>query len=140
MKSVLFTLLIFSLAGSLHGQRPVWPYNDPERDTRVWVSRGSGNAYLGEAAARKVLLHQEPPCYPAGVLAHGLAGVVRLSVNVDANGDVEQVGMLSGGRLFYKAAADAVRRWQFGPFRWNGRPTPFRRRITVRFPASTPDG
>lgn len=63
-----------------------------------------------------------------------ISGMVVLSVIVDKDGDVEDVRVLSGRRLFAGAAADAVRQWKFSPIMTKGKPTRVNVYLNNEFP------
>ena len=50
------------------------------------------------------------------------AGVVRVEVTVNENGEVAEVEKTSGPTLLQTAAKDAIRKWKFKPFTRDGQP------------------
>lgn len=75
------------------------------------------------------------PEYPAAALRQGLEGLVRLDLEIGADGRVGRVTLVqsSGHSVLDRAAAEAVQRWRFAPARRGGEPIPSRLLVPVRF-------
>lgn len=58
--------------------------------------------------------------YPPQARAAGAHGTVVLEALIGEDGSVRDVKVISGPPLLRQAAADAVRRWKYRPFRLNG--------------------
>jgi protein TonB len=67
------------------------------------------------AADARVVKSRIPPVYPAIAQRMRITGVVKLSVTVNAEGNVTDVKMISGNRALSEAADEAVRKWRFEP-------------------------
>ncbi len=65
---------------------------------------------------------QAQPSYPPAARSMRAAGVVRVEVLVDENGDVAEVRNASGNSLLQAAARDAIVKWKFRPFMRDGQP------------------
>lgn len=65
----------------------------------------------------------DPPPYPRAARRRGQEGVVLVRARVDESGDVEQIRIMrsSGVAVLDEAAQQAVRGWEFEPYRRNGR-------------------
>jgi protein TonB len=50
------------------------------------------------------------------------AGVVRVDIVVDEEGNVAEIKRLQGHTLLQNAARDAIKKWKFKPFTRDGRP------------------
>jgi len=81
------------------------------------------------------LLRKVQPVYPAEALAQHLEGSVVLQATVAEDGKVEDVTVLRGDPLLARAASDAVRQWQYEPFRADGKPIQKQTEITIDFKA-----
>lgn len=81
----------------------------------------------------KKLAHRVEPVYPERAKRQQLEGTVRLRVAVDAEGNVEDVRVLSGSSLFARAAADAVRQWRYEPTLVEGKAVPVTGEVTMTF-------
>ncbi len=70
------------------------------------------------------VLYSPVPVYPAAAAASHVQGEVKLSADVDRNGNVASVRVISGPPLLRDAAVDAVQRWRYRPYLSSGRPIP----------------
>ncbi len=77
---------------------------------------------LGAMASN--LLYSPVPAYPAAASALHVQGEVKLSADVDRDGKVASVRVISGPPLLRDAALDAVQRWRYRPYRSSGGPIP----------------
>jgi len=73
------------------------------------------------------------PVYPAQALAQHLEGSVVLQATVAEDGKVQNVSALRGDPLLARAAVDAVKQWQYDPFREDGKPIQKQTEITIDF-------
>lgn len=77
------------------------------------------------------LLKRFEPVYPGR--ATGLNGEVVLKAIIDKDGKVSRVQVVRGNAILAQAAAVAVRRWRYEPFRLNGVPIEMENTIVVNF-------
>jgi TonB family protein len=77
---------------------------------------------LGAMASN--LLYSPVPAYPAAASASHVQGEVKLSAEVDRDGKVTSIRVISGPPLLRDAALDAVQRWRYRPYRSSGGPIP----------------
>jgi TonB family protein len=70
------------------------------------------------------LLYSPVPAYPAAASASHVQGEVKLSADVDRDGKVASVRVISGPPLLRDAALDAVQRWRYRPYLSSGGPIP----------------
>ena len=63
---------------------------------------------------RKVITRVEPK-YPATLERLYIGGVVRLQVDISANGTVEGAQLIGGNPILGQAAIAAVKQWKFAP-------------------------
>ncbi|UFU11996.1 energy transducer TonB (plasmid) [Ideonella dechloratans] len=82
------------------------------------------------------------PPYPEAAREDGLEGLVRLAVEVDAQGRVSAVrwDARSGVMLLDIAARDAVRLWRFEPARQDGQAVASTVRVALQFRLDAPVG
>jgi len=80
----------------------------------------SGPMEVGSLLAFAV--KQQAPIYPPAARNMRAAGVVRVDVTVNENGEVAEVQKTSGPTLLQTAAKDAIRKWKFKPFTRDGQP------------------
>ncbi len=89
--------------------------------------------WLAPELAERRLRSRVEPIYPAEALAAHRAGDVVLEIVVGEDGSVVTMRVVSGDPLLTSAALDAVRHWQYEPYRPNQHPTPFQTDVTLRF-------
>lgn len=58
---------------------------------------------------------QVQPVYPPAARSTRTAGVVRVELLIDENGEIEQIRSVTGPTLLQESAKDAVRKWKFRP-------------------------
>jgi TonB family protein len=68
------------------------------------------------------LVYSPLPAYPAAASASHVQGEVKLSADVDRDGKVAAVRVISGPPLLRAAALDAVQRWRYRPYASPGGP------------------
>jgi protein TonB len=75
-----------------------------------------------QAATSPVPISQAPPRYPQRAMRRGEEGLVRVKVEVGADGEPTSVTVdtSSQSRELDRAALDAVRRWRFRPAQQDG--------------------
>ncbi|MCU1320835.1 MAG: TonB family protein [Acidobacteriaceae bacterium] len=77
---------------------------------------------LGTMAAN--IMYSPLPAYPAAASASHVQGEVKVRAEVDRNGSVASVRVISGPPLLRDAALDAVQRWRYRPYMSLGEPIP----------------
>jgi TonB family protein len=73
---------------------------------------------LIEKATKKV-----NPSYPQTAKVARIAGVVKVYLEIDENGEVKTVQRADGPEILRRAAMDAAKRWKFSPMVINGQPS-----------------
>lgn len=73
------------------------------------------------------------PVYPELAKELHVEGVVKLLLQVAADGKVGQVQVLGGPKLLVPAAVAAVRQWRYQPSLLDGKPTEAEKQIDVQF-------
>lgn len=74
------------------------------------------------------------PDYPPLAKAAHIARIVRASIEIDEDGDVRNVRLISGHPMLAPAALDAIRKWKYRPFDIDGKPTAVRTEVQVSIP------
>lgn len=80
------------------------------------------NEPLQAGALNGYAVTNPPPVYPAAARQLRAAGVVRVDIVVDEEGNVAEIKRLQGHTLLQNAARDAIKKWKFKPFTRDGRP------------------
>jgi TonB family protein len=71
--------------------------------------------------------------YPEVPRRMGIEGLVVIDCVIGADGRVRDARTISGNPLFYQAALEAVRQWEYSPPRLNGQPVSVLLSVTLRF-------
>jgi TonB family protein len=91
------------------------------RRARVWLMQAAALALVAVlsmpagAVDERAVKSRVAPTYPEVAKRMRITGEVRLSVTVDAEGNVTDVKEVSGNHMLSVAAEAAVRRWKFEP-------------------------
>jgi TonB family protein len=80
-----------------------------------------------------LLEHKVDPEYPAGAKEKHVEGAVLLNVDIDDEGNVGRVELVSGHPMLAPAAMDAVLEWKYRPFVLNGAAVPVETTVEVKF-------
>jgi len=80
-----------------------------------------------------LLNHKVDPEYPADAKEKHIEGTVVLNVDVDSEGDVARVELVSGHPMLAPAAMDAVLQWKYRPFVLNGEAVAVETTVQVKF-------
>ena len=92
--------------------------------TRVRVSSG---------VSQRLLVSKVAPEYPEDARYQRIQGVVLLHVNIDREGNVYNVELISGHPLLAPAAIEAVRQWKYRPYLLNGNAIEVDTQVQVNF-------
>jgi TonB family protein len=82
------------------------------------------------------LVKQVRPTYPAEALARGIKGPVVLQVIIDKQGKPHDIKVKKGDPVLAKAAVEAVRQWEYKPYKLNGEAVEVETMVTVNFEPS----
>jgi TonB family protein len=85
------------------------------------------------------LLEKVDPVYPPIAKTARIQGSVVLAVEIDKEGAVTSVQVVSGHPMLATAATDAVKQWRYRPYILNGEPVAVRTEVTVNFQLGAPD-
>jgi protein TonB len=131
-------LVVYDQGKVVFRMNPASP-KTPAGPTALADAAGSETArvWLAPDLAESHLRQRSEPQYPTDALAAHSTGDVVLEVLVGADGSVASTRPMSGDPLLAAAAADAVRKWRYEPYRVQGRPAEFQTEVTLKF--SLPD-
>ena len=101
--------------------------------TAAWASQGAAPPAAGSQQVQ--VRNMSAPAYPSGAFEQGQTGVVTVQVDVDAQGQVRDVRVVSATNpgIFEEATLAAARQWTFEPAMKDGRPVPAAVRVPVTF-------
>jgi len=111
--------------GGARGGAPLPPPPPPAPGSAVRV---------GKNIAAANLITRVPPVYPAKAKEAQIQGVVDLEANINKEGQVVSLTVLTGHELLTQAAIDAVQQWVYRPVLLNGQPVDIVTVISVNFP------
>jgi TonB family protein len=80
-----------------------------------------------------MLDHKVDPEYPADAKEKHVEGTVVLNVDIDSEGEVARVELVSGHPMLAPAAMDAVLQWKYRPFTLNGEAVAVETTAQVKF-------
>jgi TonB family protein len=78
-------------------------------------------------------LRKVPPIYPPLAQQAQIQGEVRLDVEIDKQGRVSEVKVISGHPLLIQAAIESVKQWEWSPTLLNGQPVEVVTEVSVLF-------
>jgi TonB family protein len=79
------------------------------------------------------ILSRVPPVYPPLARKESVSGDVVIRVQVEADGSVSSMKVISGHALLRQAAMDALRTWKYQPAMLDGKPVAMQTTVTVQF-------
>ena len=88
---------------------------------------------VGGHAVPPRLLKSALPEYPVLARQRHIEGDVVVQADIDANGNVKSVKVISGSELLRDAAVNAVRQFKYSPAQLDGSPTNSQVLVTVKF-------
>jgi len=97
-----------------------------------------GYVFTGGQPAEVKLVKKVPPHYPADARARGIQGTVEFLAMIDAAGEIEELGFLSGPLALYPESRNTVRQRKYQITQRNGRPTPVMTNVTLHFTLGQP--
>jgi TonB family protein len=111
------------IIGGVLSSKPISRSNS-DLPQRVRVSQGVSTG---------LLITRVQPQYPDDAREAHIQGAVVLKALIDANGNVEDLTLVSGHPLLAPAALEAVKQWKYRPYSLNGQPVKVETQITVNF-------
>ncbi|HUO16332.1 MAG TPA: energy transducer TonB [Verrucomicrobiae bacterium] len=80
-----------------------------------------------------LLIRQIAPVYPPSARRDHIEGKVILQVDIDKEGRIENLTLLSGPKVLAAAAIGAVQQWRYKPYLLGGEPVRVRTQVEVNF-------
>jgi len=114
-------------AGVIGGAASSQPPPKVATPARVRISSG---------VAVGLLIKKVPPQYPDDAKQARIQGQVVLQAEIDKNGDIENLTLISGHPALAPAAVEAVKQWKYKPYLLNGEPMKVETQIIVNFTLS----
>lgn len=86
--------------------------------------------------AKQNLITSVQPDYPPLAKAAHIAGIIKVEIAIDANGNVSVLKLISGHPMLAPAALEAIRKWKYKPFQVNSQPAAVKTEIQISIPAT----
>ncbi len=113
--------------------RPIpFQWATPDTSLRLLRTADSSGTLSSELSGRAPEIYQTP-AYPPVALQSEIDGSVVVLANIDKDGAVSGLNLLSGNSVLAAAVMDAVRHWRYKPYVENGKPVAGDIRIKVTF-------
>jgi protein TonB len=97
----------------------------------------TGESVQMSTDTRQALTRPVRPAYPLLARQMKVQGAVILLVDIDKDGSIQALQILSGPAILADAAREAVKQWRFKPYLQNGVPIETQAKVTVDFMIST---
>ncbi|MBI3477000.1 MAG: energy transducer TonB [Acidobacteria bacterium] len=115
------------IVGGMISSTPGTPSTSGGPPLRVRVTQGVSTG---------LLIYKVQPQYPEVARNAGIQGQVVLQAEIDKNGDMREVHLVSGDPLLAPAALEAVRQWKYRPYLLDGQPVAVDTQVIVNFALS----
>jgi protein TonB len=86
---------------------------------------------IAPGVAEKLLLHKAPLACPHVDMAARVTATVVVAFEIDKNGNVPYAKVISGPQMLRKALLDAVRKYKYKPYIFNGKPVEVETTVSV---------
>jgi len=95
------------------------------------------HAILPESYLRQTVRNPVMPIFPDEAIKKNISGLIRVRIEISSRGEVLRIKVKPGtNRILAQAVVDAVKEWQFHPFRGSEGDTPSIGRLSFSFALS----
>jgi TonB family protein len=94
---------------------------------------GAKGVRVSQSVMQSFLVKKVQPEYPADAKGQHIQGVVLLNVNIDKEGNVSNIQLISGHPALAPAAVEAVKQWKYRPYSPNGSPLEVETQVQVNY-------
>jgi TonB family protein len=94
---------------------------------------GAAPVRISQGVSEGWLIHKVKPTYPPLARQARVQGQVVLDVVIAKNGSIKSIATESGHPMLIPAAIDAVKQWQYQPYKVSGKPVEVATRVFVNF-------
>jgi len=94
---------------------------------------GDKLVFISESSARQLVKYKVEPEYPATARQFHIAGEVIAQLTVGPDGKVETIDEAKGNLILQASVKTVLRKWIFGPYVPEGKPTRFKTSLTFSF-------
>jgi periplasmic protein TonB len=88
---------------------------------------------VSQGVASGLLIKKVQPKYPKKARKNYIQGTVVLHAEINKEGSIANLVLISGDPLLAEAAMDAVKQWQYKPYLLKGQPVSVETEILVNF-------
>jgi protein TonB len=88
---------------------------------------------ISSGVAVGLLIKTVPPDYPEPAMPKRVQGEVILQADVDENGNVEHLQLISGDSMLGTGAIEAVKQWKYKRYLLVGQPVKVETQVIVNF-------
>jgi protein TonB len=88
---------------------------------------------IAQGVSTGLLVKRVTPRYPQDARQAGIQGSVILQAEIDKNGRVQKLALISGHPMLAPAAIKAVKRWKYKPYLLDAQPVNVETQIIVNF-------
>jgi TonB family protein len=88
---------------------------------------------VSQSVMSSFIVTKVPPEYPQDGKDQRIQGAVVMRVNIDKEGNVSNIQLISGHPLLAPAAIEAVKQWKYKSYLLNGMPVEVETQVTVNF-------
>ncbi len=92
-----------------------------------------GVVRVSQGVMAERVISKVPPDYPPDAQQARIQGTVVLRVNIDKEGNVSNIQLISGHPILAPAAINSVKQWKYKPYLLNGTPVEVETQVTVNF-------
>ena len=110
--------------GAGTGSAPSAPKSDASDSQPVRIPQG---------VTQGLLIKKVVPKYPKKARKARIQGQVVLQADINKNGDIENLSLISGDPMLAASSIDAVKQWRYKPYLLYGQPVAVRTQIVVNF-------
>ena len=101
--------------------------------TCVFLASAQDRIRISDVNGKKAVINRVDPSYPPMAKQMKISGHVEVEVEVDADGQVEKVDIVTGNTLLASSCVSAVKHWKFSPFVSGGKPVSAIMRLGFNF-------
>jgi TonB family protein len=123
----------FTLAGAPPQQPDAPPNSSSTPPQQPDASAPPQRVRVSSGVMAGLLISKVNPTYPDDAKQARIQGVVLLHVQIDKEGNVEKIELISGHPLLAPAAIEAVQQWKYKPYLLNGNPIEVDTQVQVNF-------
>ena len=92
----------------------------------VLVGQSTPRVRVSESVSKAFVVKKVPPAYPQEARDQRVEGTVVMKAEINTEGDVTELTVVSGPALLAPAAVEVAKQWEYRPYVLNGEPLNFK--------------